>query len=218
MSGLHLLAMLAIPVFLAADSAQAQATGETPAVMSEGEQDAWSFSASAYVYLVPDSDDYVQPTITADWGRLHLEARYNYEDLDTASAWIGYNFSFGRDLTLDLTAMVGGVFGNTTGIAPGCRASLGWWQLELSNEAEYVFDTSDSSADFFYSWSELTWAPSSWFRFGMVVQRTEVYETVRDIQRGLLVGFSRGRVDFAAYVFNPDEARPMVVLAASVSF
>ena len=100
MSGLRLLAVLVIPVFLAADSAPAQATGETPAVMSAAEEAAWSLSASAYGYLVPDSDDYVQPTITADRGRLHLEARYNYEDLDTGSAWIGYNFSFGRDFLL----------------------------------------------------------------------------------------------------------------------
>ena len=41
----------------------------------------------------------LQPTITADYGWLHLEARYNYEGLDTGSAWIGYNFSVGDKLT-----------------------------------------------------------------------------------------------------------------------
>ena len=55
--------------------------------------------------------------------------------------------------------MLGGVFGNTTGIAPGYKGSLSWWKLELYSEGEYVFDTGDSSESFFYNWSELTLAP-----------------------------------------------------------
>ena len=98
----------------------------------------WSFSASVYTYLVPDSRDYVQPTITADRGWLHLEARYNYEDLDTGSAWVGYNFSGGEKLAWEFTPMLGGVFGDTTGIAPGYKGSLSWWKLELYSEGEYV--------------------------------------------------------------------------------
>ena len=71
---------------------------------------------------------------------------------------------------------------------------------------------------FFYNWSELTLAPVDWFRFGMVTQRTRLYQTDRDIQRGLLVGLSYKKVGFTAYVFNPDESRPTVVLAVGVNF
>ena len=45
---------------------------------------AWSFYASLYTYLVPDSRDYVNPIFTADHNWLHLEARYNYEALKPA--------------------------------------------------------------------------------------------------------------------------------------
>ena len=37
--------------------------------------------------------------------------------------------------------MLGGVFGETTGVAPGYKGSLSWWKLELYSEGEYVFDT-----------------------------------------------------------------------------
>ena len=37
--------------------------------------------------------------------------------------------------------MIGGVFGDTTGVAPGYKGSLSWWKLELYSEGEYVFDT-----------------------------------------------------------------------------
>ena len=178
----------------------------------------WSFSATVMGYLVPDSRDYVQPTITADRGWLHLEARYNYEALETGSAWVGYNFAGGEKLAWEVTPMLGGVFGNTTGIAPGYTGSLSWWKLELYSEGEYVLDTRDSSGNFLYNWSELSLAPVEWLRFGLVTQRTRAYQTDRDIQRGLLVGFSYKKLSFTAYVFNPDESRPTLVLAAALQF
>src|SRR3954465_14194096 len=85
-----------------------------PSAVEDTQEKAWSFTASAYTYVVPDSRDYVQPTFTADRGWLHLEARYNYEAFETGSALIGYNLSAGKDVTLEFTPMVGGVFGDLT--------------------------------------------------------------------------------------------------------
>ena len=136
------------------------------------DEKAWSFSALRLHLHRARRPRYVQPTVTADRDWLHLEARYNYEALDTGSAWVGYNFSGGEKLAWEFTPMLGGVFGDTTGIAPGYKGSLGWWKLELYSEGEYVFDTGDSSDSFFYNWSELTLAPVDWFRFGLVTQRT----------------------------------------------
>lgn len=180
--------------------------------------DHWSFSLSAYTYLVPGEDDYVQPTFTADRGWLHLEARYNYEDQDTASLWVGYNLSGGEAWAWEITPMLGAVFGDTDGIAPGYKGSLGWKRLELYSEGEYVFDTGDSSDSFFYNWSELTFAPADWCRFGMVTQRTRAYGSDRDVQRGLLAGVSFERVDVTAYVLNPDDDDPTWVFAVGFSF
>ena len=180
-------------------------------------RESWSFSASAYTYFVPDSREYVQPTLAADRGPVHLEARYNYEALDTASLWAGYNFSGGDTLAWEITPMLGGVFGDTTGVAPGYHGSLSWWKLELYSEGEYVFDTGDSSS-FFYNWSELSLAPVNWLRFGLVTQRTRLYQSDRDIQRGFLVGFSWRRIGVTAYVLNPDENEPTLVASVGLHF
>ena len=195
------------------------ATAVSAPAPAAGEADkAWSFSASLYGYLLPESTDYLQPTVTADRGWLHLEARYNYEGPRTGSFWVGYNFSVGKDVTLDFTPMLGGVFGDMTGIAPGYTADLRWWKLELYSQGEYVVDTRSSSDSFFYTWSELTMAPAEWFKFGLVVQRTKLYQTDLDIQRGVLVGFSYKKANFTAYVFNPDESKPVFVLALGLGF
>jgi len=227
MKTMRLLAFITMAVGCAAAHALAQtstnapiasATNTPPALTEESDEKAWSVSASVYTYLVPDADDYAQPTITYDRGWLHLEARYNYEALETGSAWVGYNFGGGEKLAWEFTPMLGGVFGDTTGIAPGYKGSLSWWKLNLYSEGEYVFNTDDSSESFFYNWSELTLAPVDWFRLGMVTQRTRVYETDRDIQRGLLVGLSFKNLDLTTYVLNPDDSDPTVVVAVAFSF
>ena len=227
MKTMRLLGFITIAVVFARANALAEtatnapistATNTTPALTKEADEKAWSFSVSATTYIVPDSREYVQPTVTADRGWLHLEARYNYEALDTGSAWVGYNLSGGEKLAWEFTPMLGGVFGDTTGIAPGYKGSLSWWKLELYSEGEFVFDTGTSSDSFFYNWSELTLAPVDWFRFGMVTQRTRVYETDRDVQRGLLVRFSFKKVDLSAYVFNPDEDKPTFVFGLALTF
>ena len=197
-------------------NAPASTNSSPPAL--EDELKKWDFSASVTGYIVPESRDYVQPTLTADRDWLHLETRYNYENLETGSAWLGYNFSGGSKVAWEFTPMLGAVFGDTTGIAPGYKGSLSWWKLELYSEGEYVFDTTHSSGNFFYNWSELTLAPVEWFRFGMVTQRTRAYQTDRDIQRGFLVGFSHRKLSFTTYVFNPDESKPTIVLGVGVTF
>jgi hypothetical protein len=209
-SGLMLIAALVTNAALAQ-------TATTTEPTEAADEKKWEFSLSAYMYIVEDDEDYVQPTLRADHDWLHLEARYNYEDQDTTSLWIGYNFSFGDELTLDLTPMIGGVFGRTEGVAPGYELTLAWRGIELYSEAEFVIDTEDSSDSFFYTWSELTYSPLEWLRGGIVVQRTKAYESDFDIQRGLMVGLTYGQLDFAAYVLNPDDD-PIVVLGVSYDF
>ncbi len=198
------------PVFTAKDT--------TPAFTKEADETAWSFSISASTYIVPNDQEYVQPTFIADRGWLHLETRYNYENLETGSVWVGYNFGSGEKLEWELTPMLGGVFGNTTGIAPGYKLSLTYWKFELSSEGEFVFDTGNSAGNFFYNWSELSVSPVDWFRFGLVGQRTRAYQAGVDIQRGLLVGFSYKKIDFTTYAFNLDQGKPTWVFAVGVSF
>ena len=203
-----LAAALACGALLSAVDARAQTKSASP----------WSFTAATSTYLLPDDSDYVQPAFLADRGRLHLEARYNYEGRKTASLWVGCNLSFGETVEFGFTPMMGTVFGDTSGIAPGYKTSLAWRKLEFSSESEYVFDTDDSANNFFYTWSELSWAPRDWVRFGLVVQRTRVYQTEFDIQRGILVGLAWKKAYFTTYVFNPDAGKPTVVLGLGVDF
>ena len=196
--------------------AAALAAQDTPPPAPE--EKGWEFNASVYGYFPPEDHHYAQPTVMADHGALHLEARYNYEALKSGSAWVGWNLSTGKELTLDATLMVGGIVGDLRGVAPGYELTLSWKAFQLYSEGEYVIDTTDSSGNFFYNWAQLGWSPWDWLSVGLVSQRTRVYHTGLDVQRGLFVGFTWKSLSLNVYVFNPGWETPTVVSSLAVSF
>jgi hypothetical protein len=206
------IALLCAPALAQQTASATKASTPAPPAAKE-----WSFYASALGYLIPEDRSYVSPVLTADRRSLHVEARYNYENLATGSLWLGRNFSFGRELTLEITPMIGGVFGRSNGVAPGYLLSVNYRRLTLDSQSEYLFET-DRSESFFYNWSELSYSPAEWLRAGFVVQRTKAYETKLDIQRGLLVGFSHKNADFTTYVFNLGWTDPTTVFAIGIRF
>ncbi len=215
MNPVRCLTPIIVAILVAAVRVLAQ---DAKVALEEEESKKWAFSVSTYAYLMPDARDYVQPTIAADRDWLHCEARYNYENLDTGSVWLGYNFSGGKKITWELTPMLGGVFGESDGVAPGYKGSISWWKLELYSEGEYVFDAHYAPDSFFYNWSELTLRPIDWFRFGLVTQRLRTYHGDRDMQRGVLAGVTYKNVDLTGYVINPDESKPTTVISIALNF
>jgi hypothetical protein len=198
----------------------AQGTGTVvpPQQSDEADSDAWSFAVAGYGYIIPDDQSYFSPTFRVDRNWVHLEARYNYEDRKTGSLWVGYNLSLGEKLVLEATPMVGGIFGNTTGVAPGYLFTLSYKKISLYSEGEFVFDTKNSGGNYFYNWNELTYSPTEWFRVGLASQKTRAYQTPLDVERGFFAGFSYKEIDFTTYVFNAGWTDPTVVLAMGFKF
>jgi hypothetical protein len=194
------------------------AFGQEPAPASASTEPAWSGSVSAAWYFLPEESDYIQPTFKADRNWLHLETRYAYEDRKSLSFFGGVNFEFGKDVKLAVTPMIGGLVGDVDGIIPAAEVDFTVWRFEAYGEAEYVFDLNDSDSKFFYMWSELSVRPTEWLRAGLVTQRTRVYRTERDIQRGPLVGVSFSKIDATFYWFNPGADDHLAVLSIGVSF
>ena len=113
---------------------------------------------------------------------------------------------------------MGGVFGTTTGVAPGYLFTLSYRKVSLYSEGELVVDTKNSDSHFFYNWNELAYSPREWLRLGLASQRTRAYQTPLDVQRGFFAGISHKRVDFTTYVFNAGWTDPTVVFAVGVTF
>jgi hypothetical protein len=177
----------------------------------------WNYSLSGNFYLFAD-DVYLNPVFTADNSHLHLEARYNYEDFRTASFWGGYNFSTGDKFQFNASPMLGIVFGNTNGIAPGLLLDMYYWKLNFYSESEYLIDFEENQDSFIYSWSELTVTPAEWLWVGLVAQRTRLYQANLDIQRGFTAEFSWDFISVGGYIFNIDREDPYGVLTLEIQF
>ena len=185
-------------------------TGET-------ENSGWQFNPDISFYFIED-DFFILPVFRADKNKLHLEARYNYEDRETFSGWVGYNISGGNKLSYLITPMIGGVVGLTDGFAPGVEFTLGLGRFELYNEMEYLFDADSNENNYFYSWSDLTYSPTDWLWVGISGQRTRLYQTDVEYQRGLLIGAGLKSLELNAYFFNIDTDDPFIMVNLSVGF
>ncbi len=74
------------------------------------------------------------------------------------------------------------------------------------------------SGNFYYSWPQVTYQAFDWLNFGVVAQRTKVFQTNLDVQRGFFIGFQHKKLEFTTYVFNPGTSSTSVVLEMGASF
>jgi len=204
-------------LFAAALAGAVPAWGQ-PVEHAPPEEKAWALGASLSWYFVHDQTNFGVPTATADHGPVHLEVRYNYEALRTGSAFVGWNFEFGGAVAFGVTPIVGCMFGDVGGPIVGLELEIGWGPLSFSSQGEWVTDVQKGTGGFIYVWSELDVRPWQWLRAGMVVQRTRVFHTSREVVFGPLLGFSVWKLDFTAYWFQPGGIDEFFVAAIGVRF
>jgi hypothetical protein len=185
---------------------------------SRPERPAWEFGLSAYPTFVRNGENYASAIAAADRGPLHLEARYNYESVGARSAFVGWTFSGGEEFTWELTPLLGGVGGTTRGFVPGLEASLAWKSLDFYLEGEYVRSSEAVSDSYLYAWSELGYRPVEWLRIGLAGQRTNTYDSGRDIQRGPFAQVTWRSVTIGGYWFNPGSGDQIVVGLIGLSY
>ena len=219
MNGYYRLVTTTIVAFLAVRAGFGQSIlNDSGKDLEKSAENFWTGSVSVSTYLGQHSRDFANPVFIAEHDWLHLEARYNYEALKTGSLWLGYHFSTGERLEITATPMLGLAFGDTTGVAPGYSLSLSYDSIGFFTQGEYLFDLGTPAGNFFYTWSELSYAPVDWFRFGLVLERTKLLGADFDIRRGPLVGFNYRNLDFTSYWLNPGLRDATFVFAVSLNY
>jgi len=145
----------------------------------------------------------------------YVEARYNYEDLNTVSIYLGRTFSnAGKDkLTYSIIPVLGGVMGRFKGGSAGVNAVIEYEKLFFSTQSQYTFSCNEKSADFFFAWSELAYQPLKWFYFGLSAQQTYLPEAKSSVcEPGAVLGFTVRKWTFPLYCFSPTRNSKYFVL------
>jgi hypothetical protein len=179
----------------------------------------WNFSAWAEMFLIPDQEDFFNPTFYARHKTLHLEGRYNYEDRNTASLWAGRRFKFGKPVEFVFIPMASIVFGNTNGMAPGLETEIMYKKFDFYSECEYLFNFETKENNFFYMYSELAIRPIRPIRTGIIAQRTILVESEYELQRGMFAEYYFGKYRAGLFYFSPfDSDNNFWIASFSVDF
>ncbi len=165
---------------------------------------ALSVSATGYYYFFPGSSNNTLTLIGyLDYTSFHLEPRYNYEAQNAGSVFAGWKFAVEGKVSFAATPMIGVVFGSLKGYAPGLELELSYKAFDFYSESEYVIDQSGKENNFFYTWTEFGFSPVETFRTGISVQRTRLYQTSLDLQRGVFAEYSFWKLTAGVHYFNP---------------
>ncbi|MDM0018443.1 hypothetical protein [Variovorax saccharolyticus] len=207
----------ALGAFMAAAALAGDREGCCDAAPAAPAAPSWEFTATAYPTVVRGGGDYTSAVVVAQRAALHLEARVNYESVGARSAFVGWTFGGGEEITWELTPLLGGAWGTTKAFVPGLEASVGWRKFDLYVEAEYVRPREESSR-YLYAWSELGYRPVEWLRFGLAAQRTHAYGAERDILRGPFAQLSWRRITLGGFWFNPGSKEQVFVASIGAAF
>jgi hypothetical protein len=211
--------LAAFALGLAAGVAQAQEDGNPGGRRaSRPEAPQWEVAATGYWNAPRGGDGFASGILAADRGALHLEARANYEALHAQSAFVGWTFSTGEPVRLELTPIVGGVTGARHGPVAGLEASVAAGRFDWYAEAEYVREGGGGEPSYTYVWSELAFRPVEWLRGGLVTQRTRLYGGDREVQHGPFLQASHGKVTLGAYWFSPGSSGQVAIVSLGVAF
>jgi len=169
-------------------------------------------------YAMRDQPDFSMGVATLERGRLHLEARYNYEGRDAASAFAGWKLEGGDEVRWQVTPIAGVLFNKARGAALGFEAAVSAGRFDAYVEAEGVRDLEARDASYLYAWSEIGWSAAKWLRIGLAGQRTRLVDSARDVQPGAFAQVLAGPATIAVYAFDPDRGSRYFVVALAGRF
>ena len=170
-------------------------------------------------YAMRSEADFLTPVLTLDRGALHLETRYHYEAIHTGSFFVGYTFSGGDAVSFSITPILGAVYGDNSGVAPGLEASVSWKDFDFYTESEYYIDHHNHHRNYLTAWNEIGWRPIPPLRLALVTQRTRTVDEGRDVQRGALLQWTLKRgATLGINFFNPTSERRYTIGSLAVQY
>jgi hypothetical protein len=148
----------------------------------------------------------------------YTEARYNYEDINTGSFYLGKSFSGGHELLFTITPMAGIILGKYNGAALASNCDLSYKKYFFSGQLQYALSKTGNRDNFFYQWSEFGVECTNWFFTGVTVQQTKLYKQRMATIPGLMFGFQKKNISVPVYIFNPFKNETSLLLGIIIEW
>jgi hypothetical protein len=147
----------------------------------------------------------------------YAEGRFNYEELNSGSLYIGKKFSIEKkELFLSATPLVGGIAGSIKGIAPGLNVSAEYNRFSFDSQTQYIVAWKDKGKNCFFNWSEIVYEPVKWLFLGGSLQTTCITgNRTRKIEGGVVMGINYRNWSFPIYGFNLSSSERYFILGVN---
>ena len=137
-------------------------------------------------------------------GNWYVEGRYNYEEINTGSLYVGKTFEHETLMSYtSITPIIGAVAGTFKGGAIGANVELDYRRLVFSSQSQYTFSIENKTTNFVYSWSDLEYRIKRWLALGVSLQQTNVYSNKGTFEKGVFIMLQYKSVSLPVYLFNP---------------
>ncbi|MGZ3814967.1 MAG: hypothetical protein ACXVA0_24745, partial [Mucilaginibacter sp.] len=141
----------------------------------------------------------------------YLEARGNYEAINSASVYFGKAFKKQALISYSIIPIVGLVMGGFNGGSVGANVTLDYKKISFSSQSQYTFSMENPATNFTYSWSDLSYQLKGWVSAGVSLQQTRGL-----FERGILVRGVYKNLSIPLYVFNPTTSERYFVLGLNI--
>ncbi len=170
-------------------------------------------SFEQYYYMGPNTTFNMIPVFTQQLsGKRFVEFRYNYEDLKTASVFVGQTFDGEANLSYSLSPKAGFMVGGMNGGVVGLDVELSYKKFSLSSQPQYAFSLKNTRSNFIYSWTDIICGINGQLNAGISLQSTKLYNSPLTLERGLMIEPSFKKWSFPIYVFNPETGERYFVI------
>jgi hypothetical protein len=155
--------------------------------------------------FLSSGEDYVWMPVVHHLGkkRWYTEMRYNYEETNSVSVYIGKSFCGKGDFDYTVTPMLGIVFGNFKGGSLALNMELEHNKVSASMQTQYTINTSEVNKSFFFNWAELEYHLAKWLYAGLSTQLTKGYKRNLTTEYGVVAGLVIKKLSIPVYIFNP---------------
>jgi hypothetical protein len=133
---------------------------------------------------------------------MYTEMRYNYEELKTASLYVGRVFNTSGAIESSFTPAAGIVVGRYTGASVALNTELSYRNIFFNSQAQYTVSAERTADNFYFNWSDLYYMSLPWLFTGLSMQQTGLCNTAMKTETGVLMGFSKGKWRVPLYLFN----------------
>jgi hypothetical protein len=154
----------------------------------------------------------VTPQVWVSLKNYYLEARYNYEDLQTFSLYFGKSFALGKRDIAEITPLIGGVAGKVNGISPAFNFSLDYLKFSIVSQTQYTFDLQHYSSSFFYDWTNFSFGIYKNLGLGGSIMTCIPQSGKTSFTAGPIINFRLKHLFLEAYSYDFGRERPLWAL------